>query len=590
MPDFAAYTLQDALINLLTDYAPMPCLLTLRSQPEYSYALGPVPRRTHPIYFETQFGRLPERSAHNRRQMRRKELKPFAASHAGLQDLFVPLLPKAGAQPEAWITLGAFQGALPAPAQVWKRWCELRRSVAADDAQAYLLYARGIYTTPVLGPPALAVLGSALAAVGRNLMGWGSTAEALRQLERTKRQALAAGLPYRMWHYTEARRDRYHRGPFQGAELAPWDAQEFGLEGGPDTALALVPRDASPDAVAALHQAAELQWACFNYCRQQAGLVAGRLGDEGALVLMAASRLEARDQALKAAQSLSQRLGWRVACAWSSRPGQREELDETIHAAELGLRTALARGQEMVEAEPLPRDVAADWSSADLGQRLASLAGQGQFEAARLQRADLQVRAVRASNGRPDALRVLLLWGLDPLVQAAQRRLGAGAAETLRAHSSEALGQALTGGELLRAFEAQVEELLARLQSPAQGGLILRLRRAAAQIQQHPEGEQDLRSLARDAGLSPYHFSRQFKRHAGVGFAQARLQARLAKARRLLKESALPIEAVASECGFHNAAHFSTTFKKDQGMSPKQFREQGRSNSIAKKSTSKSKK
>jgi AraC-like DNA-binding protein len=168
---------------------------------------------------------------------------------------------------------------------------------------------------------------------------------------------------------------------------------------------------------------------------------------------------------------------------------------------------------------------------------------------------------------------VHLLWGLEPLLKAAERRWGPrGGGEGLREQAAQALDQALTAGELLRGFQAQVEDLLARLQAPAQGALAQRLRRAAAQLQQHPESEQGLGGLAREAGLSPYHFSRQFKRHAGMGFAQARLQARLSKARKLLRESPLPIAAVAAECGFRNAAHFSTAFKKEQGVSPKAFR------------------
>jgi transcriptional regulator GlxA family with amidase domain len=78
--------------------------------------------------------------------------------------------------------------------------------------------------------------------------------------------------------------------------------------------------------------------------------------------------------------------------------------------------------------------------------------------------------------------------------------------------------------------------------------------------------------MARDAGLSKHHFSRQFKRMAGLGFSKARLQARLAKARRLLLESPLGVEAVAYECGFKNAAHFSKAFKQEAGSSPSEYR------------------
>jgi len=583
MVDTSSFSLQDALINLFSDYVPLPCWMTLRSRPEYSFGLGPVPRRTHPIYFEVEFGLLAQRTEHNRRQFRRREQGPFAASHAGLADIFVPLAPKPGRPAEAWITLGAFQSSLPSPAELWKRWCGLRRSPGPDDAEAWLLYASSIYDTPVLDDAAVRRLGRMLTAVGRALLGYGTTADALKAVDEAKRRSFGPSLPWRMWHYAEARRDRYHRGPFQGAELAPWDAEEFRLKRGPDTALALVPMAASGDAAEALYQAAQLQWACFEHCRQHPGLVAGRLGDEGALILAAASRLQARDLALAAAQVLSRRLGWRVACSWQSRPGQREALDQTIHAAENALRGALARGQDLSEAAPGEPEASMGWSSADLGTRLADLASEGHFEAARLLRADLVEQVVRASGGRVEALRVHLLWALTPLLESAGRRLGPGARDELRPLAALALGQPLNTGELLRRFTAECESLFERLHHPAQGGLALRLRRAAVRLQQHPEERTDLKSLAREAGLSPFHFSRQFKRLSGLGIAQARLQARLAKARRLLKESSLPIEAVAAECGFKNAAHFSTAFKKDQGLGPRAWRERQPGRDSAKK-------
>jgi AraC-like DNA-binding protein len=573
MATVAAYSLQDALINLLSDYLPMPCLLTLSKKPAFSYGLGPVPSRTHPLYFEVEFGRMEQRAAHNRRQMQRKDRAPFVAEHAGLQDLFVPLFAPGPGPAKAWITLGAFQKALPEPADLWKRWCALRRAPSADDAEAYLLFARSIYETPVLHPETLDGLGTMLTSVGLALLGHAGHSEALRAVERAKREALGAGLPWRMWHYTEARRDRYHRGPFQGAELAPWDAAEFKLKKGPDTALAFVPKEAPGSGAAALHQAAQLQIACFEHCRQKPGLVAGKLGDEGALILAAATRLQARDLAMDAAQGLSRALGWRVACAWQCRPGQREDLDRTIRAAENGLRTALARGQDLAEATVAAADVEDGWNSAELGEKLGQLAAEGRFEGARLLRADLVEGALKASAGRIEALRVHLQWGLSPLLQAAQRRLGPGAGDGLRPHAAAALGASLSSGDLLRRFETESEELFARLQDPAMGGLTARLRQAAARLKEHPEEHADLRGLAREAGLSPFHFSREFKRLAGLGFAQARLQARLDKARRLLRESPIPVEAVAVECGFRNAAHFSTAFKKDQGQSPKAFRD-----------------
>jgi len=72
--------------------------------------------------------------------------------------------------------------------------------------------------------------------------------------------------------------------------------------------------------------------------------------------------------------------------------------------------------------------------------------------------------------------------------------------------------------------------------------------------------------------MSIYHFIRTFKRHLNVTPHEYLLSYRLNQARQMLQTSALSIEAIAVECGFNSASHFSRAFKSDSQITPGQFR------------------
>jgi AraC-like DNA-binding protein len=78
--------------------------------------------------------------------------------------------------------------------------------------------------------------------------------------------------------------------------------------------------------------------------------------------------------------------------------------------------------------------------------------------------------------------------------------------------------------------------------------------------------------LARTAGLSVSHFSREFQREMGVGPKQYLLSSRLDRARRLLLLDEGNITQVARAVGFASSAHFSSAFRAAFGTSPKAFR------------------
>lgn len=72
--------------------------------------------------------------------------------------------------------------------------------------------------------------------------------------------------------------------------------------------------------------------------------------------------------------------------------------------------------------------------------------------------------------------------------------------------------------------------------------------------------------------LSPFYFSRQFRKETGYSPYEYIIKIRLEHARQLLKNTRLPIKEIASRCGFLSESNFVFSFHKNVGISPHNFR------------------
>lgn len=81
-----------------------------------------------------------------------------------------------------------------------------------------------------------------------------------------------------------------------------------------------------------------------------------------------------------------------------------------------------------------------------------------------------------------------------------------------------------------------------------------------------------LDSLCSHVALSPYYFSRLFKRETGQSPHQYLLGTRMRHARKLLAGTRETVDKIAASCGFSSTSHFIRAFKKDAGMTPASFR------------------
>jgi AraC family transcriptional regulator len=96
---------------------------------------------------------------------------------------------------------------------------------------------------------------------------------------------------------------------------------------------------------------------------------------------------------------------------------------------------------------------------------------------------------------------------------------------------------------------------------------------AALWIEAHARDPIDLEAAAGEAGLSPFHFLRLFRRVLGVTPHQYLIRSRLRRAARLLAEDAHSITEIAYDVGFADLSNFVRSFHRAAGVSPRRFRQ-----------------
>ena len=83
-----------------------------------------------------------------------------------------------------------------------------------------------------------------------------------------------------------------------------------------------------------------------------------------------------------------------------------------------------------------------------------------------------------------------------------------------------------------------------------------------------------LEKISKIARMSPFAFSRYFKKNCGAGFVEYLNRVRTNKACYLLRETEYQVHDIANECGFASISNFNKQFRKTEGISPRDYRAQ----------------
>ncbi|GBQ90547.1 AraC family transcriptional regulator [Gluconacetobacter johannae DSM 13595] len=98
------------------------------------------------------------------------------------------------------------------------------------------------------------------------------------------------------------------------------------------------------------------------------------------------------------------------------------------------------------------------------------------------------------------------------------------------------------------------------------------LARALRLIEKDIDRPLRIADIAAAARLSVRQLERLFRRHTGATPAAYLVAARLDRARRLLRQTVMPVTDIGIACGFVSAAHFSTAYRSRFGCAPREER------------------
>ena len=132
--------------------------------------------------------------------------------------------------------------------------------------------------------------------------------------------------------------------------------------------------------------------------------------------------------------------------------------------------------------------------------------------------------------------------------------------------------------------ESQAIQLLVQMlrlngdyQGPAKGGLSsFDLKRAIAMIESLPDARPTLADLAKEVGISRFHFWRAFKQSTGMTPHAFIAQRRLEQSADMLRTTTFSATEIALANGFGSSSHFAIAFRRAFGVTPTEFRRRSR--------------
>ena len=97
-----------------------------------------------------------------------------------------------------------------------------------------------------------------------------------------------------------------------------------------------------------------------------------------------------------------------------------------------------------------------------------------------------------------------------------------------------------------------------------------------AYIQNHLSDNLNLTIIANHMNYNESHISRLFKRYTGHNLSEYITNCRIEQAKLLLLQTEDTIQVISQKTGFHTSQYFSSTFRKNTGISPNEYRMQHR--------------
>lgn len=120
-----------------------------------------------------------------------------------------------------------------------------------------------------------------------------------------------------------------------------------------------------------------------------------------------------------------------------------------------------------------------------------------------------------------------------------------------------------------------LEDYVQRVQqSKTKNDISGQIRSVCDYIAMHIKEKLSISQLAKQAGYTEYYFSHKFKNEIGCSVADYIKHEKIYQAKLLLSGTKMSIQEISDELSFGSRSYFSSSFQKETGFSPSEYREQ----------------
>lgn len=144
----------------------------------------------------------------------------------------------------------------------------------------------------------------------------------------------------------------------------------------------------------------------------------------------------------------------------------------------------------------------------------------------------------------------------------------------MRSKYLETIMDMQTYQQLYEWFETKISEVCRNILTKKEESTVDIVKKARLYIEQNYSKDIVLDEVSKQLQISPYYFSKLFKKRTGSNFIEYLTNVRIEKAKELLRNSSKSIKEICMEVGYADANYFSRTFKKNVGLSPTEYKEE----------------
>ncbi|MBQ1493115.1 MAG: helix-turn-helix transcriptional regulator, partial [Blautia sp.] len=139
--------------------------------------------------------------------------------------------------------------------------------------------------------------------------------------------------------------------------------------------------------------------------------------------------------------------------------------------------------------------------------------------------------------------------------------------------------EARTVDEILSNTESLIRSTCAAVRSAREDSPLAQ--KIKTLLQAHFSEELSVRDLAEYLGLPESRLIERFRKETGITPGEYLRNLRLNHACLLLTSTRLPVQEIASQCGFSDASYFTRLFRSNKGCSPREYRQGGKKKEAA---------